>query len=87
MVVNVIRLFVDVGESSGVSLVTQSVQDSSRPNSSVYKNLQGHWLDRYPIKKAKTPLRTSLLRKEGEFIFWVVDREIWGTRAGTANRG
>jgi len=40
MGVNVIRLFVDVGESSGMSLVTQTVQDTSRPKSSVYEYLR-----------------------------------------------
>jgi hypothetical protein len=56
MSVNVIRLFVDVGESSGVSLVTQSIQDSAHPKLSVYEHRRGHRLDRQVIKKAKTPL-------------------------------
>ncbi len=38
MGVNVIRLLVDVGESSGVSLATQSVQDSSHAKLSVYEH-------------------------------------------------
>ena len=56
MSVNVIRLFVDVGESSGVSLVTQSIQDSAHPKLSVYEHRRGHRLDRLVIKKTKTPL-------------------------------
>ena len=88
MVVNVIRLFVDMGESSGASLVTQSVQDNAHPKLSEYEHRRVHRLDRQVIKKSKDALtRTPLLRKEGEFIFWVVDREIWKVRVGNANRG
>jgi hypothetical protein len=44
------------------------------------------WIDRQ-LKSKDAHTRTPLLRKEGEFIFWVVDREIWGVRAWIANRG